>query len=81
MAGKNSLISLFSGAGGMDAGFQMADGFNLLLANDILYAPALTSFLAIITLTALFTRHPLLNILILGHPFPPDSCTHTNVGE
>jgi len=42
MAGKNSLISLFSGAGGMDAGFQMADGFNLLLANDILYAPALT---------------------------------------
>ena len=42
MAGKNSLISLFSGAGGMDAGFQMAGGFNLLLANDILCAPALT---------------------------------------
>jgi len=26
----------------MDAGFQMAGGFNLLLANDILCVPALT---------------------------------------
>ena len=42
MANKHFLVSLFSGAGGMDTGFQMAGGFNLLLANDILYAPALT---------------------------------------
>jgi len=37
-----SLISLFSGAGGMDLGFKMNGSFNLLLANDILSPPALT---------------------------------------
>jgi DNA (cytosine-5)-methyltransferase 1 len=39
---EHSLISLFSGAGGMDLGFKMNGGFNLLLANDILPTPALT---------------------------------------
>jgi len=42
MSNKHSVISLFSGAGGMDIGFQMAGDFDILLANDILYAPALT---------------------------------------
>lgn len=42
MSNKHSVISLFSGAGGIDIGFQMAGDFDILLANDILYAPALT---------------------------------------
>jgi len=42
MSNKHSVISLFSGAGGIDIGFQMAGNFDILLANDILYAPALT---------------------------------------
>lgn len=42
MTNKFTLISLFSGAGGMDAGFQMEGGFRLLLANDILSPAALT---------------------------------------
>ncbi|MGC9202682.1 MAG: DNA cytosine methyltransferase [Thermoproteota archaeon] len=37
-----SLVSLFSGAGGMDAGFQMEGGFSMILANDILSSSALT---------------------------------------
>ena len=37
-----SLVSLFSGAGGMDLGFRMSGGFNLLLANDILSPAALS---------------------------------------
>ena len=42
MVNKFTLISLFSGAGGMDAGFQMEGDFRLPLANDILSPPALT---------------------------------------
>lgn len=42
MGDKYSLISLFSGAGGMDVGFQMEGGFKVLLANDILSKPAFT---------------------------------------
>lgn len=37
-----SLISLFSGAGGMDLGFSLKNSFNLLFANDILEPPAQT---------------------------------------
>lgn len=36
------MFSLFSGAGGMDLGFMQTDKYRLLLANDILNAPALT---------------------------------------
>jgi len=39
---KYSLISLFSGAGGMDVGFQMEGSYKVFLANDILSPPALT---------------------------------------
>lgn len=39
---KFGVASLFSGAGGMDLGFVMANGFQLLLANDILSPPAQT---------------------------------------
>jgi len=42
MTSKYSLISLFSGAGGMDVGFQMEGNFKLLLGNDILSPPAFT---------------------------------------
>lgn len=42
MVNKYSLISLFSGAGGMDVGFQMDGSFKVLLANDILSKPAST---------------------------------------
>jgi len=42
MRDKYNLISLFSGAGGMDAGFQMKGSFKLVLANDILSPPAFT---------------------------------------
>lgn len=35
-------ISLFSGAGGMDIGFKFTNKFKILLANDILFAPAQT---------------------------------------
>lgn len=36
MAGKYSLFSLFSGAGGLDYGFKLLDKFKVLFANDIL---------------------------------------------
>ncbi|WP_218184410.1 DNA cytosine methyltransferase [Thermoanaerobacter thermocopriae] len=39
---KYSVISLFSGAGGMDLGFHMDGSFKFLVANDILQTPALT---------------------------------------
>lgn len=42
MKDKYTLISLFSGAGGMDLGFKMEGSFKMLLANDILSPPALT---------------------------------------
>jgi len=42
MADKLKLVSLFSGAGGMDLGFARTKKFQLLLANDILLAPAQT---------------------------------------
>lgn len=41
-ANKLKLFSLFSGAGGMDLGFARTNRFQLLLANDILLAPAQT---------------------------------------
>lgn len=39
---KHSVVSLFSGAGGFDLGFQMAEGGDLLLANDLKVAPVQT---------------------------------------
>ncbi len=42
MGKKYSIASLFSGAGGMDVGFQIEGGFKLLLANDIISPPAFT---------------------------------------
>jgi len=39
---KFSVFSLFSGAGGMDLGFKHTNKFKILLANDILPAPAQT---------------------------------------
>jgi len=39
---KFSVISLFSGAGGMDLGFKSEASFNMQLANDILSPPAST---------------------------------------
>lgn len=39
---KYNLVSLFSGAGGMDLGFKIEKEFKILLANDILSPPALT---------------------------------------
>jgi len=39
---KFNVFSLFSGAGGMDLGFSLSNRFRLLLANDILPAPAET---------------------------------------
>lgn len=41
MNGKDyGLVSLFSGAGGMDLGFKLNENFHFLLANDILSPPA-----------------------------------------
>jgi DNA (cytosine-5)-methyltransferase 1 len=42
MTSKYSLISLFSGAGGMDLGFQTEGSFKVIMANDILSPPGLT---------------------------------------
>lgn len=42
MVDKLRLVSLFSGAGGMDLGFARTKKFLLLLANDVLLAPAQT---------------------------------------
>ncbi|HDD44290.1 MAG TPA: DNA cytosine methyltransferase [Candidatus Desulfofervidus auxilii] len=42
MKDKYSVVSLFSGAGGMDLGFKMEGNFKILLANDILSPPAFT---------------------------------------
>ncbi|MEM2144437.1 MAG: DNA (cytosine-5-)-methyltransferase [Candidatus Jordarchaeaceae archaeon] len=39
---KFKILSLFSGAGGMDLGFEMIDKFQLLFANDILLSSAQT---------------------------------------
>ncbi|MEM3790931.1 MAG: DNA cytosine methyltransferase [Thermoproteota archaeon] len=36
------LVSLFSGAGGLDLGFKLAEGFDLLFANEILDPPCRT---------------------------------------
>jgi DNA (cytosine-5)-methyltransferase 1 len=41
-ANSFKLFSLFSGAGGMDLGFARTNKFQLLLANDVLTAPAQT---------------------------------------
>lgn len=40
--GTHTMVSLFSGAGGMDLGFVLTGKFQPLVANDILSAPALT---------------------------------------
>ena len=37
---KYSMATLFSGAGGLDMGFEMSGRFNMLFANDILEEPA-----------------------------------------
>ena len=37
---KHGVYSLFSGAGGMDLGFELTKKFKVLLANDILPTPA-----------------------------------------
>jgi len=42
MKEKYGLLSLFSGAGGLDLGFKNNGGFNLLLANDIRKPPSMT---------------------------------------
>jgi len=42
MENKYTLISLFSGAGGMDVGFRMEGSYKMILANDILSPPAFT---------------------------------------
>jgi len=42
MSKKHSVVSLFSGAGGMDLGFKTGGNFDTILANDILLPPALT---------------------------------------
>ena len=39
---KYKLLSLFSGAGGLDLGFELSERFKALFANDILYSPAET---------------------------------------
>ena len=37
---KYRMATLFSGAGGLDMGFEMSGRFNMLFANDILQEPA-----------------------------------------
>ena len=37
---KYRMATLFSGAGGLDMGFEMSGRFNMLFANDILEEPA-----------------------------------------
>ena len=42
MGKEHTVVSLFSGAGGLDLGFKIEGGFKFILANDVLLPPALT---------------------------------------
>jgi len=66
---RYSLVSLFSGAGGMDVGFQMEGGFSLIFANDILPSSVLTyaqNFGHSIVNASEFSRSTVLPVCLLG---------------